>query len=97
MATLKQRLHRKNSSGTYDVIHLETEWSMITGKPTTFPPEFHTHPASQITSGTLGSGVVATNGTDIGVSRIRNIKASTVDLTPGSSSLPSGTIYLVYE
>ena len=31
MATLKQRLHRKNSSGTYDVIHLETSADLITG------------------------------------------------------------------
>ena len=31
MATLKQRLHRKNSSGTYDVIHLETSADCITG------------------------------------------------------------------
>ena len=31
MATLKQRLHRKNSSGTYDTIHLETEADCITG------------------------------------------------------------------
>ena len=31
MATLKQRLHRKNSSGTYDTIHLETGADCITG------------------------------------------------------------------
>ena len=31
MATLKQRLHRKNSSGTYDTIHLETSADCITG------------------------------------------------------------------
>lgn len=29
MATLKQRLHRKNSSGSYDVIHFETEAALI--------------------------------------------------------------------
>ena len=29
MATLKQRLHRKNGSGGYDVVHLETEASMV--------------------------------------------------------------------
>ena len=29
MAIVKQRLHRKNSSGTYDVIHLETDSSMV--------------------------------------------------------------------
>ena len=31
MATLKQRLHRKNYSGTYDTIHLETSADCITG------------------------------------------------------------------
>ena len=30
MATLKQRLHKKNSSGSYDIVHLETEASLIT-------------------------------------------------------------------
>ena len=29
MATLKQRLHRKNSSGAYDVVHLETSASCV--------------------------------------------------------------------
>lgn len=29
MATLKQRLHRKNASGTYDTVHLESESGMI--------------------------------------------------------------------
>ena len=31
MATLKRRLYRKNSSGTYDIVHLETDASIITG------------------------------------------------------------------
>ena len=31
MATLKQRLHRKNASGTYDTIHFETSADLITG------------------------------------------------------------------
>lgn len=29
MATLKQRLHRKNSSGTYDTVYLETSSSLV--------------------------------------------------------------------
>ena len=29
MATLKRRLYRKNSSGTYDTVHLETEASLV--------------------------------------------------------------------
>ena len=31
MATLKRRLYRKNSSGTYDIVYLETDASIITG------------------------------------------------------------------
>lgn len=57
----------------------------------------HTHPASQITAGTLPTGVLASGGTDYTTSRLRNIKASTSDLSAGSSSLASGEIYLVYE
>lgn len=30
MATLKQRLHRKNSSGEYDIVYLETNAALIT-------------------------------------------------------------------
>ena len=37
------------------------------------------------------------NSTDYTTSRGRNIKASTSDLTAGSSSLANGSIYLVYE
>lgn len=29
MATLKQRLNRKNSSGTYDTVHLETSSEVV--------------------------------------------------------------------
>ena len=29
MATLKQRLHRKNSSGGYDTVHMETQSSLV--------------------------------------------------------------------
>src|SRR5699024_2925015 len=29
MATLKQRLHRKNASGTYDTVQLETDSSIV--------------------------------------------------------------------
>ena len=39
----------------------------------------------------------APNGTDYTTARIRNIQASTTDLTAGSSSLANGVIYLVYE
>ena len=111
MATLKQRLHRKNSSGTYDTIHLETGADCITGTlaitnggtgATTAAnartnlgaaASSHTHPASQVTAGTLPSGVVATNSTDYSTSRIRNIRAG----TGAAPTLANGEIYLQYE
>ena len=58
----------------------------------------HTHGASSITAGTFGAtGVKAATGTDYTTARVRNIQASTTDLTAGSSALANGTIYLVYE
>lgn len=48
-------------------------------------------------SGTIPVAVKATNSTDYTTSRLRNIRASTTDLTPGSSTLSNGEIYLVYE
>lgn len=58
----------------------------------------HGHAASKITDGEFaGTNVRAKTGTDYTTSRIRNIQASTTDLTAGVSGLPSGDIYLVYE
>lgn len=54
--------------------------------------------ASKITSGTFAAtDVKAMSGTDYTTARVRNIQASTTDLTAGSSSLSNGDIYLVYE
>ena len=58
----------------------------------------HNQAASTITAGTCAAtDVKAMNGTDYTTARVRNIKASTTDLTAGSSSLSNGDIYLVYE
>lgn len=99
MATLKQRLHRKNGSN-YDTIHLETDASVIhmstsdtttlTSKLTTMQTSIdgkaassHNHSAANITSGTLA---VARGGTG----------QTSVDSTPTSGSkkmCTSGGIY----
>lgn len=56
------------------------------------------HSADMITSGTFSTTEIkAKTGTDYSVARIRNIQASTTDLTAGSSALANGDIYLVYE
>ncbi len=71
MATLKQRLHRKNVSGTYDVVHMETSADMvlmtdgktklsskISAMDTTIAGKAassHTHPAQTTITGNAGS------------------------------------------
>ena len=58
----------------------------------------HNQAASTITAGTFSAtGVKAATGTDYTTARLRNIQASTTDLTAGSSALANGDIYLVYE
>ena len=58
----------------------------------------HNQAASTITDGTFAStNVKAMNGTDYTTARVRNIQASSTDLTAGSSALANGDIYLVYE
>ena len=141
MATLKQRLHRKNASGTYDIIHFETSADLITGtlgiahggtgasdattarnnlgaaaSSHTHDDRYytesetnnllnakanssHTHSASQVSSGTF-SGAVYANAAAMATiwdSQVRSISAGTTDLSPGSSSLTTGAVYLVYE
>lgn len=58
----------------------------------------HNQAASTITAGTFAAtDVKAMNGTDYTTARVRNIQASTTDLTAGSAALANGDIYLVYE
>ena len=59
----------------------------------------HGHSAADITAGTTfgATNIHAKTGTDYSTQRIRNIAASTTDLTAGSSSLANGNIYFVYE
>lgn len=41
--------------------------------------------------------IVVPNNTDYATAKVRNIKASTTDLTAGTSALSNGDIYIVYE
>lgn len=62
-------------------------------------PTSHNQAANTITAGTLAGKVLA-NATAVATlttSQVRNMKASTTDLTAGTSSLTTGDIYLVYE
>lgn len=75
-----------------------SSWDDLTDKPDAFPPASHNQAASTITAGTFAGQVVAQSGSqDPGTALIRNIKASTTDLTAGSSSLETGVLYIVYE
>lgn len=59
----------------------------------------HTHAASGVTAGMLGGRVMANADAsgNLENAQVRNINAGTGDLTAGSSSLGSGSIYVVYE
>lgn len=61
--------------------------------------EDHTHTLQDMGAGQLG-GEVKASPTDVAVlgnSQVRNIYAGTTDLTAGTSELPAGDIYVVYE
>lgn len=55
MAILKQRMHRKNASGTYDVIHLETEAGIVLRSDGTTVEDALSNPQSISTGGTNAS------------------------------------------
>ena len=55
MAILKERMHRKNASGTYDVIHLETEAGIVLRSDGTTVEDALSNPQSISTGGTNAS------------------------------------------
>lgn len=92
MATLKQRLHRKNASGTFDAVHLETSSDLVL-RPSGNTVEkdlatFQTDINSLKTSVSSGKAAIASAVTDKGVqtaadatfstmaNNIRNIKSA---------------------
>lgn len=85
-------------SGKANTSHTHTK-SQITDFPTSMTPTAHNQAASTITAGTLGGQVLANASTTatLGTAQVRNIYAGTGDMTAGSSSLATGTIYIVYE
>ena len=78
MATLKQRLHRKNSSGTYDTIHLETSADCITG-------------TLSIAHGGTGATTAANARTSLGITPA-NIGAAASSHNHSASQITSGTL-----
>ena len=59
----------------------------------------HTQSANTITAGTFAgqTNANATAVANVGTAQVRNITASTTDLTAGTSTLATGEIYLVFE
>ena len=76
MATLKQRLHRKNSSGTYDTIHLETGADCITG-------------TLAIANGGTGATTAANARTNLGAAASSH-NHSAANITSGTLSVSRG-------
>lgn len=85
MATLKQRLHKKNSSGSYDVIHLETSSEVVVR------PDGTTVEASLTelkTSVSNGKRAVASAITDKGIST--SATASFATIASNIRNIPTG-------
>ena len=74
-------------------------WSEITSKPSSFTPSAHNQAASTVTAGTLGGKVQAnaTAAATVTAAQVRDIYGGTTDMTAGTTSLASGTLYCMYE
>lgn len=75
------------------------KWSEITEKPTGFAPTSHNQSASTVTAGTFAGKVQAnaTAAATLGNAQVRDMYAGTSDMTAGSTALPTGTFYAMYE
>jgi len=92
MATLKQRLYKKNASGGYDTIHLETSASaVLMSNGTTVEAAVngkaasnHTHTAAQV-------GALATNGTAAAATKLATARSVQVNLASTAAASFNGT------
>ncbi len=80
-------------------------WAKAASKPTYTASDVgaaaasHSQAASTITAGTFAGRVQAnaSAAATLGNAQVRDVYAGTSDMTPGSSNLATGSIYLVYE
>lgn len=95
-----------NTDGSYEVLYPKVNLSNVTGSlsatyisGTISSSNISFIPASKVTAGTFAGMVEANSGAQLSTSytQCRNIYFGITDMTPNSSLLPTGEIYLVYE
>ena len=69
-----------------------TEWTGITGKPATYPPETHGHAASDITSGTMAAARLGSGAPD-GTKFLRDDNTWAVP-AGGGQAFPVGSVFI---
>lgn len=91
------------TSGSFNVPQVTVDTygrvTEVTNRSVTLPSGADSVAASKVTAGTLAGKVQAnaTAAATLGDAQVRDIIASTTDLTAGASQLAAGTVYLVYE
>lgn len=85
--------------GTDGCLYSNSTKVSVEGHTHSYAASSHNQAASTITAGTLAGKVVAnaTATATVGNSQVRNIYAGTTDMTAGTSTLTTGTLYFVYE
>ena len=91
------------TSGSFNVPQVTVDTygrvTSVTNRSVTLPSTVSSITADKVAAGTLGGKVQAnaTAAATLGNAQVRDIIVSTTDLTAGSSTLATGTVYLVYE
>lgn len=95
-----------NTDGSYEVLYPKVNLSNVTGSlSATYisgsisSSNISSIPASKVTAGTFAGMVEANSSSESNTTttQLRNVYFGTTDMTAGSSVLPTGEIYLVYE
>lgn len=92
MATLKQRLCKKNSSGTYDTIHLETSASnVLMSNGTTVEAAVNSKAASNHSHTAAQVGALATTGTAASATKLATARTIRTNLAATTAASFNGT------
>lgn len=87
------------SGGVFTALSNKADTTYVDEQVSTKANSSHTQDASTISAGTLAGQVKANSSavTTLGTAQVRNIYATTTDLTANSSTLTTGNIALIYE